>query len=210
MRAHAGRSVVRLVVDGKVHYLKRYWLARSQILKGRVGRGVRELRMIDWLAEHGFAGPRVVARGSARLSWFTSRFFFLMEEVANENPLEQTWFSLPMPSDDLVTELAAHAARLHDAGFTHTDFSERHILVGRRGEAWTFRLIDLERARVGDPNDRLAAADLKTLAASIADQELRERIGGAFLDEYVARRKRLAPGTDMRSMFAQASATRSF
>lgn len=139
-----------------------------------------------------------------------TRLFFLMEDVAGEMPLEQTWWKHPEWADDLLDELATFAARLHDAGFVHTDFSERHIFVGRGGAGWTFRLIDLERARVGEVDDRAAAADLKTLAASIADQKLRERIGGGFLDAYASRRTTLSPSTDLRRLFDLASATRSF
>ncbi len=210
MRIHQGRSVVKLCVGGKPHYLKRYWLSPSQLLQRHVSRGRHELRMIDWLNDNGFAGPRVVARGALHRLSITTRLFFLMEEVDDEMPLEQRWWKQPEAGDGLLASLASFAARLHDAGFIHTDFSERHILVGVRDGAWTFRLIDVERARVGAPNDRLAAADLKTLAASIDDQKLRERIGGDFLDDYSAKRRTLARGVDLRALFAEASATRSF
>lgn len=210
MRAHAGRSVLRVTVDGRPHYLKRYWLAVSQVFQGHVSRGRHELRMIDWLNRYGSAGPRVAARGCSRVLTVTTRLFFLMEEVAGEMPLEQTWWKNPESGDGLLGALASFAAGLHDAGFHHTDFSERHVHVGRRGDDWTFRLIDLERAGVGRVDDRRAAADLKTLAASIADQRLRERIGSDFLDDYISKRRTLAPATDMRSLFARASATRSF
>ena len=60
MREHTGRSVVKLNVDGKTHFLKRFWLEPSQLFKGHVRRGFHELRIIDWLNTHGFAGPKVV------------------------------------------------------------------------------------------------------------------------------------------------------
>lgn len=210
VRIHQGRSVVKLCVDGKPHYLKRYWLSPSQLLQRHVSRGRHELRMIDWLNDNGFAGPRVVARGASYRLSITTRLFFLMEEVDDEMPLEQRWWKRPEAGDSLLASLASFAARLHDAGFFHTDFSERHILVGASDGAWTFRLIDVERAAVGAPNDRLAAADLKTLAASIDDQKLRERIGSDFLDDYSAKRRTLSRGVDLRALFAQASATRIF
>ncbi len=210
MRLHKGRSVVKICVEGHPHYLKRYWLDPSQIFQRHVTRGHHELRMIDWLNNNGFAGPRIVARGASRRLAINTRLFFLMEEAADEMPLEQIWWKMPEHGDSLLTSLACFAARIHDAGFIHTDFSERHIMVGRRGEEWTFRLIDVERARVDSARDRLAAADLKTLAASIDDQKLRNRIGTDFLADYAAKRKTLQARIDMHSLFAAASATRSF
>ncbi len=210
MRTHKGRGVVRVRVDGRNCYLKRYWLAASQVFQRHVARGFHELRMIDWLNDNGFAGPNVLARGSSGVLSVATRLFFLMEEVADEMPLEQTWWKMPESGDSLMDALATFAARLHDAGFVHTDFSERHIFVGRPGGEWSIRLIDVERARVGVCDDRLAAADLKTLAASIADQKLRERIGGAFLEDYIAKRGALSGTSNIRTLFANAAATRRF
>ena len=210
MRTHKGRGVIRVQVDGRNCYLKRYWLAASQVFQRHVTRGFHELRMIDWLNDNGFAGPNVVARGSSGVFSLATRLFFLMEEVPDEMPLEQTWWKMPESCESLMDALATFAAKLHDAGFVHTDFSERHIFVGRPAGGWHFRLIDVERARVGQRDDRLAAADLKTLAASIADQKLRERIGQSFLDDYIARRRTLSPSSNMRTVFANASPTRRF
>lgn len=210
MRTHKGRSVTKISVDGRPCYLKRYWLAPSQLFKRHMGRGCHELRMIDWLNDNGFAGPRVVARGRSTCLSLTTRIYFLMEEVPGETPLEQAWWGHPDDADDLLTEAATFAARLHDHGFVHTDFSERHILVGRNEDEWTFRLIDLERARTDNRDERLAAADLKTLAASVAAEALRDGIENRFLDTYIARRNTLPAGVDMRSLFARARATKVF
>ena len=210
MRTHKGRSVTKVSVDGRACYLKRYWLAPSQLFKRHVGRGCHELRMIDWLNDNGFAAPRVVARGRSTWLSLTTKMYFLMEEVPGEVPLEQAWWGHPDAGDDLLAAAATFAARLHDRGFIHTDFSERHILVGRHGDGWTFRLIDLERARTDNRDERLAAADLKTLAASVAAEELRGAIESRFLDTYIAQRRSLPPGVDMRSLFAQARATKVF
>lgn len=210
MRAHRGRSVVRIDRDGRNYYLKRYWLDKSQLFKRHVARGFHELRMIDWLNDNGFLGPRVAARGHSRVCFLTTRLYFLMEEVADEVPLEQAWWRHPEDCDTLLDQLASLAASLHDRGFIHTDFSERHIFVGRTGGGWTFRLIDVERAKIGAHDAQSAAADLKTLAASAADATLRESLGARFLDAYITKRRTLAPGTDMRSLFARARPTRSF
>lgn len=213
MRTHMGRSVVAVQIDGQTHYLKRFWFVPSQMFKRYVARGFHEMRMIDWLNDSGFAGPKIIRRGHAGVYPFITRLFFLMEEPPGELPLEAAWRKLPREADAILSDLASFAARLHDAGFIHTDFSERHILVGRSASKWTFRLIDLERAGVGRVNDKRAAADLATLAASIADKELSNRIKTDFLDEYLAERSALgglSPDVDFRSLFASAKPTKSF
>ena len=210
MRVHKGRSVVAVSIGGTTHYLKRFWLTPSQIFQRHVARGLHEMRMIDWLNRSGFAGPKIVRGGRAGSFMCMTRVFFLMEEVPNEWPLEAAWRKFADQGERMVSELACFAARLHDAGFIHTDFSERHILVGRRGEGWSFRLIDLERARQGRPDLERAAADLATLAASISDEDLRGRIEGDLLADYVAHRKTLPREVDFPSLVAAAKPTKSF
>ncbi len=217
MRVHKGRSVVRVSVDGRTHYLKRYWLAPSQLFKRHVARGFHELRMIDWLNANGLSGPEVVARGDdGTIPFVRSRLFFLMAEVSDELPLERAWRSHAKDSKGILEELARFAGRLHDSGFVHTDFSERHILVGRDAQQrsddanWTFRLIDVERAQVECRSEQLMANDLATLAASVLNQSLRQRIETDFIEMYVANRHTLASGIDFRAMLARAKPTRSF
>ncbi|MHC5112290.1 MAG: lipopolysaccharide kinase InaA family protein, partial [Planctomycetota bacterium] len=149
MRTHKGRSVVAITVDERIHYLKRFWFTPSQLFKRHVARGFHELRMIDWLNANGFAGPKVVRRGHSRFGPLIRRMFFLMEEVPGECALEAAWRHVDARTDDLIQQLADFAARLHDAHFVHTDFSERHILVSEHGDQFGFRLIDVERASVG-------------------------------------------------------------
>ncbi|MCH8207280.1 MAG: hypothetical protein IH956_09800, partial [Chloroflexi bacterium] len=45
MRVHKGRSVVAITLDGKRHYLKRFWVVPSRVFKRHVARGLHELRM---------------------------------------------------------------------------------------------------------------------------------------------------------------------
>ena len=83
--------------------------------------------------------------------FFIFRMFFLMEKISTEAPFEATWLENANDRDGLVSQLARFAARLHDAGFIHTDFSERHIFVDCDAQQPTFRLIDLERASIDRP-----------------------------------------------------------
>jgi len=211
MMTHPGRSVVRVELDGAVHYLKRYWLCPSQVFKRLVAQGFHELRMIDWLNGRGFAGPVVVDRGWSGFGPVRTRMFFLMREVPDELPLERYWRRNGRRADELVSALAAHAARLHDRGFYHYDFSERHIRVACDGQGrLSFRQIDLERARVGRPSEPRAAADLKTLACSIADEKLRRRIETDFVDQYLAGREPPPPRDRFLALLARARPTKTF
>lgn len=210
MRTHRGRSVVALTIDGRRHFLKRFWLDPAKPFARSVSRGLHELRMIDWLNDNGFAGPKIVRRGSSSLGPLRTRVFFLMEEVADEAPLETTWRKLSDKRTTLIDELATFAARLHDARFVHTDFSERHIFVGRSEGAWSFRLIDVERAIVGRMRESRAAADLATLTASVVDRELAEAVRTKFVDRYMAARTTLEDGVDFRALLSRARPTKSF
>ncbi|MCH7595670.1 MAG: hypothetical protein IID35_03845 [Planctomycetes bacterium] len=210
MRTHRGRSVVALTIDGRRHFLKRFWLDPAKPFARSVSRGLHELRMIDWLNDNGFAGPKIVRRGSSSLGPLRTRVFFLMEEVADEAPLETTWRQLSDKRTTLIDELATFAARLHDARFVHTDFSERHIFVGRSEGAWSFRLIDVERAIVGRMRESRAAADLATLTASVVDRELAEAVRTKFVDRYLATRTTLEDGVDFRALLSRARPTKSF
>ena len=210
VRLHRGRGVVRVLVGGATHFLKRYWFRPTRPFKRHVALGFHELRMIDWLPANGFTGPRVVARGHSQMLSIRPRMFFLMEEIPGESPFETTWLGNAKDRDSLVSQLASFAARLHDAGFIHTDFSERHIFVGRDAKQLTFRLIDLERASVGRRTEPRAAADLKTLVASVQNQELRRIIETDLIDEYVARRRTLSSSVDFRALLSQAQSTRTF
>ena len=69
---------------------------------------------------------------------------------------------------------------------------------------------DLERASVGRRTEPRAAADLKTLAASVQDQELRRMIETDLIDEYVAHRRTLSPSIDFRALLSRAQPTRTF
>ena len=210
MRVHKGRSVVQLQLEGGTHFLKRFWLVPSQLFKGHVRRGFHELRMIDWLNANGFAGPRVVKRGWSGKPPLCRRMYFLMEEVAGELPLDAAWSRFVDERKTILESLASFAARLHDAGFVHTDFSERHILVGKTAGEWTFRLIDVERASIDRATNQRVADDLATLAASVMDEALRNALRTVFLDDYATHRTSWPAGFPVRALAATGKPTKAF
>ncbi len=136
--------------------------------------------------------------------------YFLMEEIRGELPLEAAWATLREHRDTLLHSLACFSARLHDAGFLHTDYSERHILVGQLDDGWTFRLIDLERASVGRATDARVADDLATLSASVMNERLRKELRTGFLDDYAAQRKSWPADYPVRALVERSKPTKSF
>lgn len=210
MRTHRGRSVVAVSVDSERHFLKRFWFDPVQPFKRNVARGFHELHMIDWLNSSGFHGPSVVRRGRGGPGPFSTRMFFLMREIPGEKTLETAWRLDQDNAETLLNAVATFAATLHDAGFCHTDFSERHIFVGGTPESYTFRLIDVERATVASVGERQCASDLATFAASVMDQRLRDAIRTSVVDRYIKARKTLTTSVDFRSLFEQAKPTKSF
>lgn len=210
MQTHQGRSVTRLTVDGETHFLKRFWLTSAQVFRRFVAQGRHELAMIDWLNANDFTGPNVVARGAQKRLGVWRRMMFLMREGTEEMPLERYCRKHPDRRNDVIASLAGYTARLHDAGFYHRDYSERHLFVRRDNGAFSFRQIDLERATVGARRETRAAADVKTLACSIADPELAAAIEGPFLDTYLVERGTLDSGETFRELLAKAVPTKSF
>jgi len=210
MRLHRGRSVVRVQVDGAWCYLKRFWWTPSQTLRRFVSQGLHELAMIDWLNSHGFCGPNVIARGVQRRFGFNYRMYFVMREADGELPLERYYRRNRESAGTLIDALAAHTARLHEAGFYHHDYSERHLLVGQSTEGLHFRQIDLERARQGQRNEKTAAADIKTLITSIADETLAEKIETDMVSRYITNRRTAPDLATFRALLRTAQATKTF
>lgn len=210
MQTHAGRSVTRVTVGGETHFLKRFWLTPKQVFRRFVAQGMHELAMIDWLNANHFTGPEVVARGVQRRFGIPIKMLFLMREASGETPLERFCRKHSSDRDAVFRDLAIHSARLHDAGFYHRDYSERHIFVRREEGGFGFRQIDLERASAGKRREQKAAADLKTLACSIADSDLSAQIEGSFLDVYLDRRTTVGSTDSFRKLLAAAAPTKSF
>lgn len=210
MMVHAGRSVVRVDVEGRPHFLKRYWLTPLQVFRRFCAQGLHELAMIDWLNSRGFLGPEVVARGVGRRLGLRTRVFFLMRQAEGELPLERFARRNGDRVEVLIQALAGHTARLHDKGFYHTDYSERHIHVVALGEGFQFRQIDLERARVGRRDDGQAAADIKTLQCSIANERLADMIEGPFVEHYLSQRTTAPSAGEFRALLRRARPTKTF
>jgi tRNA A-37 threonylcarbamoyl transferase component Bud32 len=170
MRSVPGRSTVRLTLDGRVVYLKRYepeyysWLDRLFFHD----EAEHEWKMIHALQRAGFNVPKPVAFDRQGL-----RSFVMTEEIP-----------AGVPADSIKPPLAAIGKlmrQIHDAGFIHKDSYLCHIFVAgekpsptRRGGETGPQLYFIDLQRVEGPGkfaSRWLVKDLAALAHSA------ERIG---------------------------------
>lgn len=81
--------------------------------------------------------------------------------------------------------------RFHDAGGRHADLHLKNLLVHEQGDATRVLVLDLDRARVGEPpSPRRRMAELMRLYRSLRKRGVLERVGvrgcARFLHAYVA------------------------
>jgi tRNA A-37 threonylcarbamoyl transferase component Bud32 len=191
---HADRHVVRVVVSGAVHYLKRQhrvgWRERLRQAFagfGWVSRCEREARLLARLESAGFACPNWVACGEDG----RGRACLLVEELAGFVELRRflgdTRVSLERRG---LAERAGQAvAELHAAGFTTPDLTAKHVFVSPTSLA--VALIDWQSARVViQPTTRDRVGALAALHAALAEPlaDGRERLRFLWAYRRVTRR----------------------
>jgi len=185
---HRGRNVIKVLeVEGLTLCVKHYGsLPLRRRLADRTYRTpkgkkayVRPLQ----LRERGFESPEPVAyvayhrsltRDSAYFVCLLSNYTHSMAEAC----------SLPQPErDELTRNFAEYAARLHEGGFLHRDFSSDNILYGKVNGKYHFSLIDTNSMRGGK---RVGVEKgCKNLARLQGD----DHFFGVLLDHYAACRK---------------------
>ncbi len=73
--------------------------------------------------------------------------------VTLESELKQTMYlfrdGVTQGREDLIAAFARFAARLHNAGIRHKDFSPGNILLDKDEQGWHFELVDLNRMHFG-------------------------------------------------------------
>ena len=151
---HAGRNNLRtLHTDGLTLCVKRYAPAslkrevQQALYKSSKGKLAYLSPML--LRERGFESPESVALVIYRRHlWRTTSYFvclhsdyrYSMEDISSHTPEEQ---------DELIACFARYAARLHDDGFMHRDFSSSNILYDKIDGRYHFSLIDTNTLKCG-------------------------------------------------------------
>lgn len=150
------RNVLRtLTVDGLTLCVKKYALPS---LKARIAQRIYKsskgkkayFRPLE-LRERGFESPEPVAfvrysKGILR----SNTYFVSLHSSYRYNMMD----ALTLPDDeraDLIHHFACFAARLHEGGFLHRDFSSSNVLYDRIDGRYHFSLIDTNSMRIGKP-----------------------------------------------------------
>jgi len=131
----------------------------SQWIRGEAPVTLAELeaRNLEWMREHGFVAPKLLAWGG-RMSGFWERDSFLVtEELEDLRPFDE-W--LRRHRDGTKTEVERHRKRdlihrcgvllrdLHERGFHHPFPYLRHFFVPTVDEAENIGMIDVDSARI--------------------------------------------------------------
>lgn len=176
-RVTTGRGVLCQVRLGESvaavrHYYRGGWMARlwTDRYFDATPRPLAELRTSEALREAGVPTPRVLAaivyRGPVGY-----RADLATEWLEPGHDLEALLAPNGYPDADRHAGLAATGrliARAHAAGLDHPDLNVGNLFVGPLPQGdWRAWMLDLDRARVGQPGERRAGANLERLQRSI-------------------------------------------
>lgn len=128
--------VIKLCIDGRNYYVKRYTSSRKHLRKFfGPSRANNEHRNLTFFADLGIPVPLTVAYGGQRILGLFRRAALITEEVPSAIDLRilartrpdlignRTWLW------HLLRKLAEYVSRIHRTGFTHGDLKWRNILV---------------------------------------------------------------------------------
>jgi len=153
---HRGRNVIRtLKVDGLTLCVKRY---ASPSLPGRLAcklyktpKGKRAYLSPLLLRERGFESPEPVAFVKYSRGWFNSTSYFVCLQSAYRYSMADLPALPPATRRAVTLSFARYAARLHQDGFLHRDFSAGNILFDMVNARYHFTLIDTNSMKCGRP-----------------------------------------------------------
>lgn len=153
---HSGRNIIRtLEVNGLTLCVKRYAQpgVRRQIQQAiyKSSKGKRAYLSPLLLRERGIESPESVAFVRYRHGlWRTTTYFVCLQSKYRYSMA--TILDTPEESRAKIVErFATFAARLHEKGFLHRDFSSDNILYDKIGDRYHFSLIDTNSMKCGHP-----------------------------------------------------------
>lgn len=159
---HEGKEIFRdrnviktLQVDGLTLCVKRYaplsLRGRLAVKTYKASKAKRAYFTPLSLRERGFESPEPIAFVKYPKSWTRTTTYFVCL-------LSDYRFSLSRIMDfsheerrEITRSFARYAARLHEEGFRHRDFSASNILFDFRNDRYHFALIDTNSIRIGHP-----------------------------------------------------------
>lgn len=153
---HRGRNVLRtLTAEGVKICVKRY---APLSLRGRLAvrlykssKGKKAYFRPLELRERGFESPEPIAFVKYNRGMLSTTTYFVCLQSDYRHDLTGV-ASLPEPQrHEIIENFARFAARLHEDGFLHRDFSADNILYDCIGGRYHFSLIDTNSIRTGRP-----------------------------------------------------------
>ena len=179
------RNVVKtLEVDGLKLCVKKY---ASPSLPGKIAqrlyktpKGKKAYYRPLQLRERGIDSPEPVAFVKYRKGFVSATTYFVsLYSDYRYNMVDA--LSLPASErDDLIVAFARFAARLHERGFLHRDFSSSNILYDVVGGKYRFALIDTNSIRTGRPIN--VERGCKNLAQLAGDDEFFNKLAKAYAE----------------------------
>lgn len=136
-----------LQAEGLTLNVKRYGHNLSRRLKFyKMAKGKRAFIGQRLLRERGYESPEPVAFVRYRKRMITSKTYF----VTIQSDLHHSLSDLPQFTEaeqhEILLAFAAYTKRLHEDGFIHHNYKNKHVLFDRDSEAgWRFALIDVNR-----------------------------------------------------------------
>lgn len=151
---HSGRNIIKtLRVNGLTLCVKRY---APPSLRGRLAcalykssKARRAYMAPLLLRERGFESPEPVAFVTYRTGLLKSSSYFICLQSDYRHSMCDVETLPPAERTEVVHAFARFAARLHEDGFLHRDFSSGNILYDRRGDRFHFALVDTNTVRCG-------------------------------------------------------------
>ena len=103
------------------------------------------------LRERGFESPEPVAFVCYRKGLFASVIYLVCLQSAYRYSLDRIMDFSDEERREITKQFACFAARLHNDGFLHRDFSASNILFDKVNKRYHFALIDTNSLRTGHP-----------------------------------------------------------
>jgi len=178
VKSAASTEVVRVALESRTVFVKKYWVDRANQLLSAVTRGALvgrskvqcEFENMCQLRAWNLDAPAPVAYGERRRAGWLVRSLLVSEGIVEPVPLDvfirDTLPTRPELRRKLLERLADYVHRLHARHFEHHDLYWRNIILSC-GALTQFHLLDAHKGRVWRPNrERQARAqDLATLDA---------------------------------------------
>ena len=151
---HSGRNIIKtLRVDGLTlcvkHYAQPSLRERLACALYKSSKAKRAYMAPLLLRERGFESPDPVAFVTYHTGLLKTSSYFICLQSDYRYSMCDVELLPAQERTEVIQAFARFAARLHEDGFLHRDFSSGNILYDRRGDRLHFALVDTNTVRSG-------------------------------------------------------------